>query len=80
MRPGSSAGAISANDGYNMYMALDWHRQELILGSNRTGPWTTLNWTGLPERNQRDARLADAEVLHLSGQHPGLSAQSDDAQ
>src|SRR5580658_10627065 len=37
-----------ANDGYNMYMALDWHRQELILGSNRTGPWTTLNFTGLP--------------------------------
>ncbi|MGP8034061.1 MAG: TonB-dependent receptor plug domain-containing protein [Steroidobacteraceae bacterium] len=36
------------SDGYNMYMALDWHRQELILGSNRTGPWTTLNWTGLP--------------------------------
>jgi iron complex outermembrane recepter protein len=37
------------NDGYNVYMALDWHRQELILGSNRTGPWTTLNWTGLPD-------------------------------
>ncbi|MGB6603513.1 MAG: TonB-dependent receptor [Steroidobacteraceae bacterium] len=37
-----------ANDGYNIYMALDWHRQDLILGSNRTGPWTTLNWTGLP--------------------------------
>jgi iron complex outermembrane receptor protein len=37
-----------ANDGYNIYMALDWHRQELILGSNRTGPWTTLNWSGLP--------------------------------
>ncbi len=37
-----------ATDGYNLYMALDWHRQELILGSNRTGPWTTLNWTGLP--------------------------------
>jgi iron complex outermembrane receptor protein len=36
------------SDGYNVYMTLDWHRQELILGSNRTGPWTTLNWTGLP--------------------------------
>ncbi|HXY96404.1 MAG TPA: TonB-dependent receptor [Steroidobacteraceae bacterium] len=38
-----------ANDGYNMYVTLDWHRQELILGSNRTGPWTTLNWSGLPD-------------------------------
>jgi iron complex outermembrane recepter protein len=38
-----------ANDGYNVYVALDWHRQELILGSNRTGPWTNLNWSGLPD-------------------------------
>jgi iron complex outermembrane recepter protein len=37
-----------SNDGYNIYMALDWHRQEEILGSNRTGPWTTLNWSGYP--------------------------------
>ena len=37
-----------ANDGYNVYMSLEWRRQELILGSNRTGPWTTTNWTGLP--------------------------------
>jgi iron complex outermembrane recepter protein len=37
-----------ANDGYNIYMALDWHRQELILGSNRDGPWTQLNWSGYP--------------------------------
>jgi iron complex outermembrane receptor protein len=37
-----------ASDGYNVYAALDWHRQEMILGSNRTGPWTNLNWSGLP--------------------------------
>jgi iron complex outermembrane recepter protein len=37
-----------ANDGYNFYAAIDWHRQELILGSNRDGPWTRLDWTGLP--------------------------------
>jgi iron complex outermembrane recepter protein len=37
-----------ANDGYNIYAALDWHKQDLILGSNRSGPWTNLNWTGLP--------------------------------
>jgi iron complex outermembrane receptor protein len=37
-----------ANDGYNVYAAVDWHRQELILGSNRSGPWTNLNWSGFP--------------------------------
>lgn len=37
-----------ANDGYNMYMALDWHREELIWGTSRTGLWTNLNWSGLP--------------------------------
>jgi len=36
------------NDGYNIYATLDWHRQEEILGSNRNGPWTNLNWSGLP--------------------------------
>jgi iron complex outermembrane recepter protein len=37
-----------ASDGYNVYTSLEWRRQELILGSNRTGLWTTTNWTGLP--------------------------------
>jgi len=37
-----------ANDGYNVYMAIDWHRQDKILGSSRSGTWTNLNWTGLP--------------------------------
>ncbi|HXW75280.1 MAG TPA: TonB-dependent receptor [Steroidobacteraceae bacterium] len=37
-----------ASDGYNIYMALDWHRQELIWGSSRNGPWTQLNWSGYP--------------------------------
>ena len=35
-------------DGYNMYVALDWHRQEQILGSNRNGPWTNLNYSSYP--------------------------------
>jgi iron complex outermembrane receptor protein len=35
-----------STDGYNMYMALDWHRTELIWGSSRSGAWTNLNWTG----------------------------------
>jgi iron complex outermembrane recepter protein len=37
-----------ASDGYNFYAALDWHRQELIWGSSRSGPWTNLNWSGYP--------------------------------
>jgi len=37
-----------ANDGYNIYAALDWHRQELIWGSSRNGPWTQLNWSSYP--------------------------------
>jgi len=37
-----------ANDGYNIYLTLDWHKQDTILGSNRNAPWTRLDWTGLP--------------------------------
>jgi len=37
-----------ASDGYNIYATLDWHKADQILGSNRTGPWTNLNWTGYP--------------------------------
>jgi iron complex outermembrane receptor protein len=37
-----------ANDGYNIYAALDWHREELIWGTSRTGLWTNLNWSGFP--------------------------------
>ena len=37
-----------ASDGYNVYVALDWHHQDAILGSNRDGAFTTTNWSGLP--------------------------------
>jgi iron complex outermembrane recepter protein len=37
-----------ANDGYNIYAALDFHKQDLIWGSSRNGLWTNLNWSGLP--------------------------------
>jgi iron complex outermembrane receptor protein len=36
------------SDGYNAYATIDWHRQELILGSNRNGPWANTNWSSLP--------------------------------
>lgn len=37
-----------SSDGYNFYVALDWHHQDKILGSNRDGAFTTTNWSGLP--------------------------------
>jgi iron complex outermembrane receptor protein len=37
-----------ANDGYNVYVALDWHHQDKILGANRDGAFTTTNWSALP--------------------------------
>jgi iron complex outermembrane recepter protein len=36
------------NDGYNVYVALDWHHIDAILGANRSGAFTTTNWSGLP--------------------------------
>jgi iron complex outermembrane recepter protein len=37
-----------ASDGYNVYVALDWHHQDKILGANRDDAFTTTNWSGLP--------------------------------
>ena len=37
-----------ANEGYNVYMAIDWHHQDKILGANRDGPWANTNWSALP--------------------------------
>jgi iron complex outermembrane recepter protein len=37
-----------SNDGYNFYVALDWHHEDHILGANRNGAFTTTNWSGLP--------------------------------
>lgn len=37
-----------ASDGYNMYVSLEWRRQEMILGSKRSAPWATTDWSGLP--------------------------------
>jgi iron complex outermembrane receptor protein len=36
------------SDGYNFYVALDWHHTDKILGSNRDGAFTTTDWSGLP--------------------------------
>jgi iron complex outermembrane recepter protein len=38
-----------ANDGYNFYVALDWHHQDKILGANRSNEaFATSNWSSLP--------------------------------
>ena len=37
-----------ASDGYNFYVALDWHHQDKILGANRDDAFATTNWSGLP--------------------------------
>jgi iron complex outermembrane receptor protein len=37
-----------ANDGYNVYVALDWHHQDKILGADRSGAFATTNWSSLP--------------------------------
>lgn len=37
-----------ANDGYNFYVALDWHHTDKILGANRDDAFTTTNWSALP--------------------------------
>ncbi len=37
-----------SSDGYNFYVALDWHHTDKILGSDRNGAFTTTNWSGLP--------------------------------
>ncbi len=36
------------NDGYNVYVAVDWHHTDKILGSSRSGAYTTLDWSFLP--------------------------------
>jgi iron complex outermembrane receptor protein len=36
------------SDGYNVYVALDWHHTDKILGSSRDGAFTTTNWSSLP--------------------------------
>jgi len=36
------------SDGYNVYVAVDWHHTDKILGSDRDGAFTTTNWSSLP--------------------------------
>jgi iron complex outermembrane receptor protein len=37
-----------ASDGYNVYVAVDWHHTDKILGANRDDAFATTNWSSLP--------------------------------
>ncbi len=37
-----------AADGHNVYVAIDWHHTDKILGANRSGAFTTTDWSSLP--------------------------------
>jgi iron complex outermembrane recepter protein len=37
-----------ANDGYNVYVAIDFHHQDQILAANRQGGYTMQDWSGIP--------------------------------
>jgi iron complex outermembrane receptor protein len=37
-----------ASDGYNVYVAIDWHHTDKILNASRDGAFTTTDWSSLP--------------------------------
>jgi iron complex outermembrane receptor protein len=51
------------NDGYNFYVAVDWHHQDKILGADRTGAFTTTNWSSLPGGNNTQPGAIGASSL-----------------
>ncbi len=51
------------SDGYNFYVALDWHHVDGILGSNRSGAFTTTNWSSLPGGNNTQPGAIGASGL-----------------
>jgi iron complex outermembrane receptor protein len=52
-----------SSDGYNFYVDVDWHHADQILGSNRTGNWTTLNWSALPGGNNTNPGAIGSQNL-----------------
>jgi iron complex outermembrane recepter protein len=67
------------NDGYNIYAALDFHREDLIWGTSRTGMWTNLNWSGFPGGvnttpgviGSQGLALTDSATGYLLNPNPG---------
>ena len=52
-----------ASDGFNFYVAVDWHHTDKILGSNRDGGFTTTDWSGLPGGNNTEPGAIGASNL-----------------
>ena len=52
-----------SSDGYNFYVALDWHHVDGILGANRSGGFTTTNWSSLPGGNNTQPGAIGASSL-----------------
>ena len=57
-------GDLSA-DGYNVYVALDWHHTDKILGADRTGAFTTTDWSSLPGgMNTRPGAIGASSLIY----------------
>jgi iron complex outermembrane receptor protein len=52
-----------SSDGYNFYVALDWHHVDKILGANRDDAFTTTNWSALPGGNNTQPGAIGASGL-----------------
>jgi iron complex outermembrane recepter protein len=54
-----------AGDGYNMYVAVDWHHTDQILGSSRGAGFTTLDWRALPGgRDTRPGAIGASNLVY----------------
>jgi iron complex outermembrane recepter protein len=51
------------SDGYNVYMNLDYHRNELIWGTSRSGLWTNLDWSIFPGGQNTNPGAIGAQAL-----------------
>ncbi|HTX24583.1 MAG TPA: TonB-dependent receptor [Steroidobacteraceae bacterium] len=63
-----TGGGQLSSDGYNAYLAVDFHKADQILASNRSGLWTTTNWTpyGGVDTNPGASTAADPTVAFPS--------------
>jgi iron complex outermembrane recepter protein len=57
-----------SSDGYNAYLAVDFHTEDQVLASNRSGLWTTTNWTpyGGVDANPGASTAADPTIAFPS--------------
>jgi len=54
-----------ASDGYNFYVALDWHHSDKILGANRNDAFTTTDWSSLPNGvNTRPGAIGASSLVY----------------